>query len=117
MEIIKNNIEDLMIKTGYEYKDRYPYDELSNKYFNYWMLFEEKKDEIQKLLGVSIATILYSQFYWSQHCISRLEKIGDLDSGSMQEYRFHVFDDMEEIEDIDWDEVGEVGEAIQQSMK
>mgnify|MGYP003297668217 CR=1 FL=1 len=77
----------------------------------------QKKDEIQKLLGVSIATILYSQFYWSQHCISRLEKIGDLDSGSMQEYRFHVFDDMEEIEDIDWDEVGEVGEAIQQSMK
>lgn len=42
MEIIKNNIEDLMIKTGYEHKDRYPNDELSNKYFNYWMLFEKK---------------------------------------------------------------------------
>ena len=56
MEIIKNNIEDLMIETGYEHKDRYPDDELSNKYFNYWMLFEEKNNEIQKLLGVSIDT-------------------------------------------------------------
>ena len=42
MEIIKNGIEELIIKTNYEHKDRYPYDELSNKYFNYWMLFEEK---------------------------------------------------------------------------
>lgn len=41
-KIIKNDIEDLMVKTGYEHKDRYPDDELSNKYFNYWMLFEEK---------------------------------------------------------------------------
>lgn len=69
------------------------------------------------MLGVSIDTILYSQFYWSEHCISRLKKIGDLDSGSMEDYRWHVFDDMEIIEDLDWDEVGEVGEAIQNSMQ
>lgn len=117
MEIIKNNIENLMIETGYEHKDRYPNDELSNKYFNYWMLFEEKKDEIQKLLDVSIDTILYSQFYWSEHFISRLEKIGDPDSVSMDDYRFHIFEDMEVIEDLDWYAVGEVGEAIQNSMK
>ena len=77
-----------------------------------------KNNEIQKLLGVSIDTILYSQFYWSEHCISRLKKIGDLDSGSMEDYRWHVFNDMEwTIEDIDWDVVGEIGEAIQQSMQ
>lgn len=70
------------------------------------------------MLGVSIDTILYSQFYWSEHCISRLKKIGDLDSGSMEDYRWHVFNDMEwTIEDIDWDVVGEIGEAIQQSMQ
>ena len=117
MEIIKNNIEDLMIETGYEYKDRYPDDELSNKYFNYWMLFEEKTEEIQKLLCVSIDTVLYSRWYWSEHCVLRLEKIGDPDSGAMGDYQWRVIDDMDcTIEDIDWDVVGEIGEAIQNSM-
>lgn len=48
----------------------------------------------------------------------QIKKIGDLDSGSMEDYRWHVFNDMEwTIEDIDWDVVGEIGEAIQQSMQ
>jgi len=118
MEIIKNDIENLMLKTCYEHKDRYPYDELSNRFFNYWMLFEEKSGEIQKLLGVSVDTILYSKWYWSEHCVFRLEKIGDPDSGSMRDYQWRVIDEMDTIiEDIDWDEIGEIGEAIQNSMK
>lgn len=38
------------------------------------MLFEEKEKEIQELLGISLDTILYSKWYWSEYFVTRLEK-------------------------------------------
>ena len=51
MEIIKCKVEEIIVKVGYSYKEKYS-DKQLNILLNYWYFFDEKEKEIQELLGV-----------------------------------------------------------------
>ena len=63
MEIVKESVEKLWESISYTYKEQYS-DTFLNKLLTYWCFFEEKEDEIQKISGLSLDTILYSKYYW-----------------------------------------------------
>lgn len=56
MEIIKCKVEEIIVKVGYSYKEKYS-DKQLNILLNYWYFFDEKEKEIQELLGVSLESI------------------------------------------------------------
>ena len=68
MEIIRNNIDDLIDKIGYKYKNEYSNKKV-NTLFNYWMFFDEKEEEIIKLLNLSLDVFLYSKWFWSERFV------------------------------------------------
>ena len=73
MEIIRNNIDELIDKIGYKYKNEYSNKKV-NTLFNYWMFFDEKEEEIIKLLNLSLDVFLYSK--WIRSIISTSPPIG-----------------------------------------
>ena len=60
MEIIRNNIDQLMDEIGYQYISEYS-DEKVNTYYNYWLFFDEKEQEIVKLLNLPLDVVVYSK--------------------------------------------------------
>lgn len=44
MEVIKDNVEELLSKIGYTYKEEFD-DERTNALLCYWMFFHEKEKE------------------------------------------------------------------------
>ena len=119
MKVIKDGIEELMIKTGYDYLN-YDYlnnysDEQLNTFFIYWMFFDEKAEEIMELLDVTFGTILYSRFYWSEKYFIRLDELGERQPRNLgvdlYDYQFRtVYEqiDYRLSEDTDWDEVMQI---------
>ncbi len=65
MKIIKNNIDELLVKVDYIYKEEYA-DKLANTLFNYWCFFEKKEYELRELLGEPLENVLYSKYYWCE---------------------------------------------------
>ena len=63
MKILKENMEELFLKVSYSRKSEYEDKEL-NDFFNYWLVFEEKEDDILCLKNESIDSILYTKYYW-----------------------------------------------------
>ncbi len=120
MKVIKDNIEELMLRTGYEYQ-KYEYlknysDQQLNDLLIYWMFFDEKAEEIMELLDVTFGTILYSRFYWSEKYFIRLEELGEgqpkaLGDLDIYDYQFRtVYEqiDYRLSEDTNWDEVMQI---------
>lgn len=116
MKIIKDGIEELMNKIGYDYLN-YDYlknysDEQLNTFLIYWMFFDEKADEIMELLDITYASILYTRFYWSEKYFIRLDELGEgqppnLGDLDIYDYQFRtVYEAIDhELPNTDWDEV------------
>ena len=74
MKILKENMEELILKVSYSRKSEYEDKEL-NDFFNYWLVFEEKEDDILCLKNESIDTILYTKYYWCTKYKKRYEEL------------------------------------------
>lgn len=119
MKVIKDDIEKLMVETGYDYLN-YDYlknysDEQLNTFLIYWMFFDEKTEEIMELLDITYGTILYSRFYWSEKYMLRLEELGEgqppnLGDLDIYDYQFRtVYEAIDhELPVTDWDEVMQI---------
>lgn len=122
MNVIKDGIEELMYKTGYDYLN-YEYlknysDEQLNTFFIYWMFFDEKAEEIIELLDITYVTILYTKFYWSEKYFIRLEELGERQPRNLgvdlYDYQFRtVYEAIDhKLPDTDWDEVLEIRNQV-----
>lgn len=102
MKVLKENMEELLLKAKYKKRKEYE-DENLNNFLNYWSFFEEKEAMIQMLTNESIEVILYSKYYWSSKYKERhIELYGSDVSVEQQQYKI-----IEELEqrvngDIDW---------------
>lgn len=77
MRVIKNTrtISEMMGKTGYAMLieiDTVEPDEQLDVVINCCTFFDEKREEIQKILGIPLDVIMYSWFYWGEVCIATL---------------------------------------------
>lgn len=101
MKIIKDNMEELLTKIEYTYKEEFE-DEQTNTLLNYWMLFHEKEKEIQDLIKVSLETILYSKYYWCTQFKKRFNGLYGRDVG-IEQQQYKIIEDMDQrIVTIDW---------------
>ena len=101
MEIIKNKVEEIIVKAGYAYKEEYS-DKQLNTLLNYWYFFDEKEKEIQELLGVSLEMILYSKYYWCTQYKNRFNELYGKDVGIDQQ-QYKIIEEMtQRINDVDW---------------
>ena len=101
MEIIKNKVEDIMVKVAYEDKEEYSDTQL-NSLLNHWCLFDEKEREIQELFGVSLELILYSKYYWCTQYKNRFNELYGKDVGVDQQQYKMIEEMMRRINDVDW---------------
>lgn len=102
MKILKENLDDLFVKTRYIEKNQYSDIEL-NKLLNYWCLFEEKEMIIQRLTNESLEVILYSKFYWCSRYKEKYKKIYGIDVGIDQQ-QYKIIEELEQrlYNGIDW---------------
>lgn len=101
MEIIKNKVEEIIVKSGYTYIEKYS-DKQLNTLLNYWYIFDDKEKEVQELLGVSVETILYSKYYWCTQCKNRFNELYGKDVGIDQQ-QYKIIEEMtQRINDVDW---------------
>lgn len=101
MKIIKDEVEEIMVKSGYAYKEEY-LDKRLDALLNYWYFFDEKEKEIQDLLGVSLETILYSKYYWCTQYKNRFNELNGKDAGIDQQ-QYKIIEEMtQRINDVNW---------------
>lgn len=101
MEIIKNKVEEILVRLEYTYKEEHS-DKQLNALLNYWHFFDDKEMEIQKSLGVSIETILYSKYYWcTQYKNSFNEQYGKDAGIDQQQYKI-IEEISQRTNNVDW---------------
>jgi len=104
MEIIRNNIDELIDKIGYEYRNEFS-NEKVNAFFNYWLFFDQKELEIVKLLGIPLDVAVYSKWYWSERYRASYEELYDEEiPGDIEDYifKFTIENIEHKLEDPDW---------------
>lgn len=102
MKILKENIEELLVKTKYIYRKQYKDIEL-NRLLNYWCFFEEKEMVIQELTNESLEVILYSKYYWCSRFKEKYIKLYGIDVGlDQQQYKIIEELDQRLNNGIDW---------------
>lgn len=104
MEIIRHNVDKLIDKTDYEYKNEFS-DEKVNAFFNYWLFFDQKESEIVELLGIPLDVAVYSKWYWSERYRVSYEELYDEEiPGDLEDYIFKfTLENIEhKLEDPDW---------------
>lgn len=111
MEIIKSKVEELVVKTSYVCKEKYP-DEQINTLLSYWIFFDEKETEIKDLLGVSLEDILYSKYYWCTKFKKRFNMLYGKDAGIDQQ-QYKIIEEMtQRIADVNWEQIQMIEDEI-----
>lgn len=102
MKILKENIEELLVKTRYIYRKQYNDIEL-NRLLNYWCFFEEKEMMIQELTNESLEVILYSKYYWCSRFKEKYIKLYGIDVG-MDQQQYKIIEELDQRlnNGIDW---------------
>lgn len=102
MKILKENIEELLVKTRYIYRKQYKDIEL-NRLLNYWCFFEEKEMVIQELTNESLEVILYSKYYWCSRFKEKYIKLYGIDAG-MDQQQYKIIEELDQRlnNGIDW---------------
>lgn len=99
MEIIRDDINEIAIKTGYKFIQRYT-DEQLNFSFNYWNVLIEK--EFQQSEDISLETILYSKYYWCTQFKNRFSIMYGKDAG-IEQQQYKIIEEIEQrVTNIDW---------------
>lgn len=92
MRIIRDNIKDLMNKTGHKYSREYE-DELLHSSGEYYALFDQKENELLKITDFSLEDILYSKYYWFTVFTKRFHEIYGADAGVDQQ-QFKILEEI-----------------------
>ena len=101
MRIIKDNIEDLMNKTGHMYTPEFS-DELLRSALNNWSLFDQKEEELLKLPDISLEDILYSKYYWFTMFMNRYHEVYEQNAGIDQQ-QFKLLEELSNrLESVDY---------------
>ena len=112
MRVIKDMhiIAEMMEKTGYQLYvdiDTVEPDEHLDVIANCCLFFEEKSEEIQKVLGITLDVIMYSWFYWGELFLATLGVKGrkDYGDGGIVDYILKIPEYIEysDLEDPDFD--------------
>lgn len=93
MNLIVNEMDNLIVKTGYLYKEIYP-DKQLNELYNYWCLLDENEKDILELTNSTLDIILYSKYYWSLRFMDRFTNLGNFDAG-LEQQQYKILEDME----------------------
>lgn len=102
MKVLKENMEELLMKSNYIKRKEYEDEEL-NDYFNYWIFFEKNEGVVQSLTNELIDVILYSKYYWSSRYKDRyIELYGSDVSIEQQQYKIIEELDQRISGDVDW---------------
>lgn len=97
----KDNIEKVLLETGYVYKEKYPDDQL-NRFYNYWYFLEEHEEELRGRKNTSLETILYSKYYWFLRLSEKFYEIYGFDAG-MEQQQFLIIEELEQrLDNVDW---------------
>ncbi len=102
MNLLKENIEDLMIKANFMLKENYKETKL-NKLLTYWMFFEENEQIIQEITNEPLEVILYSKFYWCVQFKKLYEKLYNRDVG-IEQQQFQIIEELDTrlCGNVDW---------------
>ena len=102
MEIIKDNIENVLIASNYVFKEKYP-DNPLNSFYNYWNFLNEYEEELIDAQNASLESILYSKYYWFSRLTDRFHEIYGFDAGIDQQQSM-IIDEMDQrLDHVDWD--------------
>lgn len=111
MKIVKESVEELWESIGYTYKEQYS-DAFLNKLLTYWSFFEEKEDEIQKIAGLSLDTILYSKYYWCTRFAKEFVRLYGYDAGVRQQQYQIVEEIAQRMNTVNWKLLELIEEAM-----
>lgn len=101
MKILKNNIDELMVKTKYISKKIHD-DQEMNILFNFWHFFDEREAEIQELTRECMESVLYSKYYWCTKYKNKFDQSFGRDVGlDQQQYRI-IEEINRRINSVDW---------------
>lgn len=84
MDIIKDKVDEMIIKTGYTCQEAYS-DKQLNTLRGHWLFFDEKEKDIQELFEVSLETVLYTKYYWCTQFKNRFSDLYGKDAGIEQQ--------------------------------
>lgn len=111
MGIVKESVEKLWESISYTYKEQYS-NTFLNKLHTYWCFFEEKEDEIQKISGMSLETILYSKYYWCTRFAKEFLRLYGYDAG-VQQQQYQIIEEIaQRMNTVNW----KILEMIEESM-
>lgn len=102
MELILENMDELLAKTGYCIKREYE-NQFLNSLYNYCLLFFCKESEIIALTREPLEVILYSKYFWLTQYMKKYNEINGYDAGLRQQ-RFKLIEELgQRLENVDWD--------------
>lgn len=102
MNILKENMEELLMKTNYTIKKEYE-DVILNTFLNYWSFCEEKESILQVLTNETLEVILYSKYYWCSRYKERFLELYGTDAG-VEQQQYKIIEELEQRVQgaIDW---------------
>lgn len=102
MEIIKHNIEEVLMASNYVFKEKYQ-DNPLNGFYNFCYFLHKYEEELIETKNVSLDTVLYSKYYWFSRLRDRFHEVYGSDAGIDQQ-QFMILEEMDQrLDHIDWD--------------
>lgn len=111
MEIIKDNIDEVLVEAGYEYIEKYPDSQL-NSFYNYWYFLDEYEKELYTTKNISLDVILYSKYYWLSRLADQFHEVYGFDAG-VEQQQFKIMEELDQrIDNVDWNFVEKLKSLI-----
>ncbi len=104
MEIIKGNIETLMVEMQYEFvnKDEFS-DPQSNRLYNNWRFLEEYRSQLTDVKKIPLEIVLYSKYYWFSRLVERCREVSGRRDGGMEDWQDRILYEIDySVKDPDW---------------
>lgn len=102
MNLLMNNMDELLIKSGYCIKKEYE-NQLLNSLYYYCSMFFCKETDITALTGEPLEVILYSKYLWLTQYMKKYNEIYGYDAG-IEQQKFKVIEELEtRLTNVDWD--------------
>lgn len=101
MEIIKDNIEEVLMEADYVHIEKFS-DKQLNLLYNYWYFLSEYEEYLKVSKNISLEICLYSKFYWFSRLADRFYEVYGFDAGIDQQ-QFKMIEEMDQrIDNVDW---------------
>lgn len=115
MEIIKDNIEEILVEADYVHKEKFP-DKQLNLLYNYWYFLNEQEEYLGALKNISLEICLYSKLYWFSCLADRFYEVYGFDAGIDQQQSKIIEEIDQRIDNVDWNLVEMLQHGKQQNQ-